>query len=191
MYKPKAFLSCSLRKEDKEFIDTIEQITINLGFEPFGTVGKYNAAPEPLWMQMRDGIKKADCIVMALTPRYIQQDVHDKKSTGQSISEMLHFELGMAIYKGIPVIAIASDEKVFGKLLPTMVSVITINPKDDIDFSLKWPLIQNYYKKAMTIIVDKWKKADKKELVAQGKNILAFIGAATLIYLAFKLLTKK
>jgi hypothetical protein len=169
----------------------VEQITLNLGFEPFGTVGKYDLAPEPLWKQMRDGIQKADCIVMALTPRYIQQDILDKKSSGQSISEMLHFELGMAVYKGIPVIAIASDEKVFGKLLPTMVSIVTLNHKDEIDISLKWPLIQNYYKKAMNIISDNWKKANKIEMVTQTKNILAVIGAATLLYLGYKLLTSK
>jgi hypothetical protein len=189
--KPRAFLSCSLRKEDKDFVDIVEKITQHLGFHPFGTVGKYDAAPEPLWKQMKNGIKNADCIIMALTPRYLQQDIHDKKSTGHSISEMLHFELGMAVYKGIPIIALASDDKVFGKLLPSMVSIITLNPKDEADFYIKWPLIQNYYKKAMSIIIKKWDLADKKELVSLGKNILATIGAATLIYLFINLLTGK
>ena len=191
MYRPKAFLSCSLREEDKSFVDIVEQITKNLGFDPFGTIGKYDVAPEPLWQQMRNGIRKADCIVMALTPRYIQQDVHDKKSTGQSISEMLQFELGMAVFKGIPIIAIASDDKVYGKLLPTMTSIITIDTKDEADFFIKWPLIQKYYEKAMKIIIKKWKEADNKELIEQGKSILTFIGGATLIYLFIKFLMRK
>jgi hypothetical protein len=191
IYKPKAFISCSLRNEDKDFVDLVINLTEQLGFEPFGTVGKYVASPKPLWQQMRDGIKEADCIVMALTPRYIQQDIHDKKNTGQSISEMLHFELGMAVYKGIPIIALGSDDKVYGKLLPSMVSIISFNPTNEADFLTKWPLIQNYFKNAMKIIAKKWKALDDEKLTKQVKSILAFIGAATVVYLFIRMLTKK
>ena len=68
---------------------------------------------------------------------------------------------------------------------------VPINPKDESDFYIKWPLIQKIYKKAMTMIIKKWEKADKKELIRQGKNVLAIIGGATLIYLFIKLLTGK
>lgn len=189
-FRPKAFISCSLRNEDKDFVDLVINITKDLGFDPFGTVGKYEASPKPLWQQMRDGIRNADCIVMALTPRYIQEDVHDRTKTGQSVSEMLHFELGMAVYKGIPVIAIASDEKVYGKILPSMVSIVVININDQSDFYAKWPLIQIYFKNAMKIIAKKWKELNKTENLKHLKNILAFIGAATLVYLFIKSLIK-
>lgn len=154
IYRPKAFISCSLRLEDKEFVEMVEHITTHLGFHPFGTVGRHTAAPKPLWQQMRDGIKEADCIVMALTPRYHHQDIHDKKQTGQSISPMLDVELGMAVYKGIPIIAIASDNKVYGKILPSMVSIVTIDTRDQNDFYAKWPLLQAYFTSAMKLITN-------------------------------------
>jgi hypothetical protein len=71
--RPLAFISTSLHIEDKPFVDLVEEITRENGFEPFGTVGKYSAAPIPVWDHMMENIPKADCVIMAATPRYLKR----------------------------------------------------------------------------------------------------------------------
>jgi hypothetical protein len=43
--KPKAFISCSLRKEDQKYITMVTSIVKLMGFVPTATVGKYSASP--------------------------------------------------------------------------------------------------------------------------------------------------
>jgi hypothetical protein len=40
-----AFLSCSLRTEDKQFVEYIERILVAHRIKPFGTVGLFSASP--------------------------------------------------------------------------------------------------------------------------------------------------
>jgi hypothetical protein len=56
----KAFVSCSLRAEDEPFIELVENILRNHNILPFGTVGKYSAAPENPAESMRKNIPEAD-----------------------------------------------------------------------------------------------------------------------------------
>jgi hypothetical protein len=74
--KPLAFISTSLLEEDRRFVELIEKLSKENGFEPMGTVGRYSASPISLWDHMIEKIQESDCVIMAATPRYIQTDVH-------------------------------------------------------------------------------------------------------------------
>ena len=87
---PKAFISCSLREEDKHFINFIIRIVQRFGFQPFGTVGMFAQEPKPVWQSMKENIEKFDCVILIATPRYIQQDIKDK-----SITDQVHKEYGL------------------------------------------------------------------------------------------------
>jgi hypothetical protein len=178
--KPKAFISCSLRKEDQKYVSMIISIVKLMGFIPVGTVGKYSASPKPIWQQMNNGIKSADCIVLIATPRYLQRDIHDRKKTGRGISEMLHMEVGMAITADRPVLAFVQKGTNVGAMIPQITQYIEL-AFDEMDVNEKWPLIKSYFKNAMTIIERKWDNEDNREMLQLGGAILAGIGAAKLI----------
>ena len=179
--QPQAFISCSLRQEDKSFVDLVEAITKRFGFHPMGTVGRYNAAPRPIWEQMRDGIQAADCIVLVATPKYIQQDIYDREKTRKGISEMLHVEVGMAIATGRPMLAFVLEGTDVGSFLPQTVQYITLRMNDRDDVKSKWPLIANYFRSAFAIIQERWRQENRNDLLGLGKKILGAIGAATII----------
>lgn len=94
--KSKAFVSCSLRTEDQQFVDYICRILRAFQIEPFGTVGKFSASPENPIELMQKNIPEADFVVICATPRYIQTDIKTGKET-KGLSEMIHVETGMAI----------------------------------------------------------------------------------------------
>lgn len=179
--KPRAFISCSLRQEDKPFVDMIVAITKRFGFRPMGTVGKYSAAPRPIWQQMRDKVESSDCIVLVATPRYIQQDIYDKKKTGKGLSEMLHVEVGMAVMARRPILAFVLEGTNIGSFLPQTVQYITLRLYDRADLQNKWPLIANYFRSAFAIIQERWREENLDELLKLAGVFLGTIGAATII----------
>jgi hypothetical protein len=179
--QPRAFISCSLRQEDKQFVDLVVAITRRFGFQPTGTVGRYRAAPRPIWEQMRDEIQSADCIVLAATPRYIQLDINDRNRTGRGISEMLHVEVGMAVATRRPILAFVLEGTDVGSFLPQTVQYIVLQPNDRVDLQTKWPLIANYFRSSFAIIQERWRQENRNDLLKLGGVILATIGAATII----------
>ncbi|TGL55276.1 hypothetical protein EHQ61_00775 [Leptospira wolffii] len=178
---PKAFISCSLRAEDKAFIDWIVRLTKLFGFSPFGTIGKYSAAPKPLYQQMKEGIEEADCLILIATPRYVQEDLHTKVNTGHGISEMLHVEVGMAVASGKPVLVFVQKGTNVGTFVPNLVQYIEIDVYNQEDIQKKWPLIVNYFRSALSIITSNWEKAKNKETMKMLQGILAVIGGAAIL----------
>jgi hypothetical protein len=187
--RPTAFISCSLRTEDKPFVDYIEAIVRQMGFIPVGTVGRYNAAPKPIWEQMKDNIKSADCIVLAATPRYLQQDINDKIRTGQgmlemiqkkAMSEMLHTEVAMAVAMDRPVLAFVLEGTEVGSFLLQTVQYIVLKA-DRSDFFTKWPLIQVYFGNAAVMIEQRWAQESRNGLLKVAVGGLAAIGGVALL----------
>lgn len=178
---PKAFVSCSLRREDKPFVDFIVKVTRHFGFSPGNTPGKFTAAPLPIWMQMNEGIKSADCVVLVATPRYIQQDLLDKEKTGKSMPEMLHTEIGMAVASNRPVLAFVQKGTEVGGFLPQLVQYIVLDPSDPQDMQAKWPLVANYFRSALAIIQQRWYEERKTNSWKGVGGILLIIGAATVL----------
>jgi hypothetical protein len=146
-----------------------------------GTIGKHEAAPRPIWEQMRDGIKTADCIVLAATPRYLQQDVHDREKTGKGISELLHVEVGMAVMAERPILAFVQEGTNVGAFLPSAVQYIELWPRDRTDLEVKWSMIARYFENALVMIRDRWQREKKDDLVKAIGIFLGGIGALTLI----------
>lgn len=179
--KPKAFISCSLRDEDEIFNNLIIQITEKMGFQPVGTVGKFSASPKPIWQQMQDGIKNADCVVLVATTRYLTQDIHDKEKTGTSISELLHIELGMAISADRPVLVFVEKGTDVGEFISSIVQYIQIDKNDKNDLDAKSPLIANYFRSALTIIQEKWNNDKKANIWGIIKSVLIIIGGAKVL----------
>ncbi len=166
--KPQAFISCSLRAEDNNFVDLVERITSHFGFTPMGTVGRHAAAPRPIWHQMKDNIEKADCLVLAATPRYVQEDVHDRTKTGKGISELLHVEVGMAAAFGRPVLAFVQEGTTVGGFLPAFVQYHVLKTRDYTDLNEKLPVIGRAFMAAREMVEARWKK-DRDAAVIDGR----------------------
>jgi hypothetical protein len=175
---PNAFISCSLREEDKPFVQYITAITRQFGFQPMGTVGMFSGAPRPIWEQMRDNVAASDCVILVATPRYIQQDIHDRERTGKGISEMLHVEVGMAVAAGRPILAFALESTDLGAFLPQAVQYIPLRLHDRQELQSKWPLISNYFRSAMAMIEARWIQEQRNDMLKGVGTILGFIGAA-------------
>lgn len=178
-----AFISCSLRSEDKPFVDYIESIVRQMGFLPMGTVGRYDAAPKPIWQQMKDNIQSADCIVLAATPRYLQQDIDDKMRTGKGMSEMLHSEIAMAVAMDRPVLAFVLEGTDVGSFLPQAVQYITLK-RDRSDLMIKWPLIRAYFGNGAAMIQKRWLQESRSGLFKFAVGGLAVLGGISLLALA-------
>lgn len=136
-----AFVSCSLRNEDKPFVDFVERILIAHKIKPIGTVGRYSASPTNTADLMKKNIPEADFIVIVATPRYIQKDI----KTGQvsyGVSEMVHVETGMAYMADKPVIVFVQEGTHIGNFLPNVTQYIVLNRRQD-DLNGKWVLINS------------------------------------------------
>lgn len=124
--KPLAFVSCSLRKEDQQFVDFICNVLIDFGVQPFGTVGKYSAYPENPIETMKRNITASDFVVIVATPRYKQEDVKSGVISN-GVSEMIHFETGIAINAGKPVVVFVQHGTNVGNVLPNITQYITLD----------------------------------------------------------------
>ena len=176
--KPKAFISCSLRDEDKPFIDIVEEILRQHGIEPFGTVGRYAAAPENPAETMKKNIPLADLVVIVATPRYTQRDL----KTGQlttGLSEMVHVETGMAYAMEKPVVLFVKEGTNVGNFLPNITQYVVLNGEEN-DLIDKYALIYALLNNAYNLIKNKW---DKQTNIGFGQF---FVGGLA-IWGAFKI----
>jgi hypothetical protein len=171
--------------EDRSFVKFVAKMIRGFGFIPCRTVGMYSAAPKPLYEQMREGIKAADCIIIAASPRYRQQDISERTKRKKGISEMIHTEAGLAIAYEKPVLVFASEGTDVGTLLPTVTQYFIIKRGDKAAFRRQYPLIQDYFINAYLMIQKRWQAEDRKQLVEALKTGLAIVGVGAIIKMLF------
>jgi tetratricopeptide (TPR) repeat protein len=157
--KPLAFVSTSLREEDQPFVKLVERIITENGFEPMGTVGLHSAAPEPVWNSILTNIPAADCIVMAATPRYVQEDMHNTKITKRAISETVHAEAIVATILNKPLLIFVLEGTDIGSLLPSITQYITLRENDEKYLAGKQELIKSYFANTLKKIEENWTKS--------------------------------
>jgi hypothetical protein len=182
-YAARAFVSCSLRQEDKPFVDYIERILKSHNIEPFGTVGKFSASPENPAILMKKNIPFADFVVICATPRYLQKDLHTGK-VSYGLSEMIHIETGIAYANDKPVVVFVQEGTNVGTFIPNITQYITLNGKSD-DFSIKRQLIFDLLNTAYLIAIG---LKNKKVLKTVGKVVvggLAVYGGIKLLQAIF------
>lgn len=68
-YVATTFVSCSLRQEDRPFVDYVLEIIKRHRINPIGTVGMFSASPNSVTAHMKENIPKADIVVIVATPR--------------------------------------------------------------------------------------------------------------------------
>lgn len=178
-YAARAFVSCSLRHEDKPFVDYIENILKAHNIEPFGTVGKFSASPENPAVLMKRNIPFADFVVICATPRYLQKDLHTGR-VSYGLSEMIQVETGIAYANDKPVVVLGQEGTNFGTFIPNITQYITLNGKPD-DFSAKQQLIFSLLNTAYLIAKE---LKDKKALKTAGKVLVGGLA----VYGTYKLL---
>lgn len=149
-YSANAFVSCSLRPDDKDFIEFVESILRCHGIEPYGTVGRYSAAPTNTSELMKENIPHADMVAIIATPRYIQKDIQTGAVT-RGLSEMLHVEAGMAFMANKPLIVFVQEGTHVGNFLPNVTQYITLNGRPH-DYNLKLPLISSLLNSAYSVV---------------------------------------
>ena len=174
-----AFLSCSLRQEDRPFVNFIEQILRAHYIKPIGTVGYYSSAPTSTAEHMKKNIPLADFVVMVATPRYIQKDINSGNST-QGISEMLHVETGMAHMAEKPVVVFVQEGTNVGNFLPTITQYITLNGQQS-DLKQKWPQINSLIKHSCDIVNQKKIESQNKSLWKAFTTGLAIFGGISIL----------
>lgn len=174
-----AFLSCSLRQEDRSFVNYIERILHAHSINPIGTVGYHSASPTSTAELMKKNIPLADFVVIIATPRYLQKDINLGNSTN-GISEMLHVEAGMAHMANKPVVVFVQDGTDVGNFLPTITQYITLNGEQS-DLEQKWPQINSLIKHSCDIVRQKKTEAQNKSLWNALTAGLAIFGGISLL----------
>lgn len=180
-----AFVSCSLREEDRGFVNYIEDILIQHKIKPIGTVGYHSASPTNTAESMKKNIPLADFIVIVATPRYVQKDIGTGKMS-YGLSEMVHVEAGMAYMADKPVVVFVQEGTSVGNFLPNITQYITLNGQHE-DLEKKWSLINSLIEGTYNIILK------FKEQTA-SKSLQDFIKTGLMIYGGVKLvqsITKK
>jgi hypothetical protein len=176
----RAFISCSLRKEDKEFVDFVESILIRNGIEPFGTVGKYSAGPVNPTELMRENIALADITVIIATKRYEQKDILSGKVT-YGPSEMIHAEVAMSFMANKPVVVIAQEGTDVGSFIPNITQFIILDGTIE-DLKEKEMLLRILLNNACEMA----KNAEELEVSAEFVDFiikaLAVIGGAAILH---------
>lgn len=179
----KAFVSCSLREDDKSFNDFVENVLKEQGIVPFGTVGKYSASPENVAESIRKNIPLADLVVIIATPRYIQQDLQSK-SIAHGLSEMVHVETGIAYALNKPVLLFVKEGTNVGNFLPNITQYIVLSGQLE-DLTKKYDLIHSLLSNAFVLVK---KVRDRQNSAWWWKvvvGVLAIVGALTLVKKAF------
>lgn len=126
-YAAKAFVSCSLRKEDEPFVEFVERILLHCQIKPMGTVGRHSIAPVPIVEQMKKNIPLADFLVVVATPRYVQRDMANSSKSLYGLSEIIHVEAGMAYMLGKPVVVFVKQGTAVSSFLPNVTQYITLD----------------------------------------------------------------
>lgn len=175
----KAFISCSLREEDRPFIEMVQKILNHYKFEPFGTVGLFSAAPMNPAEHMKENIPKADIVVIVATPRYIQKDLKTGQ-TSYGLPEMVHVETGMAIMANKPVIVFVQEGTNIGSFLPNVTQYITLNGTQN-DLNAKTNLITSLLGNAINVVQNSKSSTSTKQVRNFGIGALAFVGGLYLI----------
>jgi tetratricopeptide (TPR) repeat protein len=157
-----AFLSCSLRDEDKPFVREVQNLSLSHGFIIGGTVGKFTQSPSNLMRHIQDEIRKYQCVIMAATPRYIQEDIHKKIQT-KSISEMLYVESTIGYCNDRPVLLFVQEGTSIPPVLEKITEYIVLKGdfRDDAELMQR---ISNYFENARTIIKLNDEKVERAEL---------------------------
>jgi hypothetical protein len=127
----RAFLSCSLREQDSPFVENVITLAESHGFLPQGTIGKFTQSPSPLMEDIEEEIQQYDCLIMAATPRYLQEDIH-KKTQNKSISEILYVESTIAYVYDKPVLIFVQEDTHIPYFLEGITQYIIL-PKDGLD----------------------------------------------------------
>jgi hypothetical protein len=174
-----AFLSCSLRNEDKPFIDFIEKLLEHYRIKPFGTIGKYSVAPINIAEHMKQNIPLADMVVIIATPRYLQRDLQNG-DVSYGLSEMVHVETGMAYMAGKPVVVFAQEGTHVGNFLPNITEYIILNGQDH-DLQNKISLINSLLKNAYSFVRKTREKNSSKETGKAVTAGLAIWGGLTIL----------
>ena len=185
-YYAKAFVSCSLRKEDKPFVDFVCSILEAYHIQPFGTVGKLYAAPENTITSMNKNIEAADIVVICATPRYIQQDIQIK-DVSNGLSEMIHVETGKAIAHDKPVVAFVEKGTNVGKVLPNVTQYVELTGEEG-DFkdkkNLIYALLNNAYLCFKNKLIRKRKEFAVTTSNKETTETLATIGKVAVLAIA-------
>ncbi len=174
-----AFLSCSLRKEDRPFVKYIERILRAHYIKPIGTVGYYSASPTSPAELMKKNIPLADFVVIVGTPRYLQKDINCQYSVN-GIPEMLQVEAGMAYMADKPVVVFVQEGTNVGNFLPTITQYITLNGQKA-DLKQKLQQINSLIKHSCDIVKQKKTEAQNKSLRKAFTTGLAIIGGFSLL----------
>lgn len=101
---------------------------------------------------MSKNISTADFVVVCVTKRYLQEDVHTK-NISDGLSEMINIEIGIALGLNKPVVAFVEEGTNAGSALPNITQYITLNGFQD-DFELKQNLIVSLLDSACGIAVN-------------------------------------
>jgi hypothetical protein len=174
-----AFVSCSLRKEDKPFIDFVEEILQAYRIQPMGTVGRYSAAPINTAELMKQNIPTADMVVVVATPRYLQKDIH-LGNASSGLSEMLHVESGIAYASNKPIVVFVQQGAHVGTFLPNITQYITLDGSVK-DFQEKTSLIQRLLSSAYNISVKNKSREESLNLQNLVTAGLAFWGGIKIL----------
>lgn len=179
-YSAKAFVSCSLRSEDEDFVNHVCSILEERNIEPYGTVGKFSASPENPTALMNKNIPDADLLVVCATPRYAQIDMTTgKKSNG--MSEMIHVETGMAMAHNKPVIVFVKEGTNVGSFLPNITQYITLNETSS-GYEQNDDLIDSLFNSVKSMV----QKFKSSETAKKGAMLIVFCLAIYGSYHLFK-----
>lgn len=174
-----AFVSCSLRTEDRPFIDMVKRILQAHHIIPTGTVGLHHASPVNPTVAMRQNIDKVDLVVIIATPRYLQQDLQSN-SLHYGLSEMVHVETGIAYAFNKPVVLFVQEGTYVGSFLPNVTQYIVLNGLQ-YDLDQKWPLINSLLQNSHQLALSQKQQKSRSQLGGILKGALAFIGGAALL----------
>lgn len=191
-YYARAFVSCSLRAEDKPFVDFICSILEAYHIKPFGTVGKFYAAPEDPVVSMKENIKKADIVVICATPRFTLKDIYNGNETN-GLSEMIHVETGMALSTEKPIVAFVKEGTNVGSVIPNITQYVELTG-DKEDFHKKEKIISsllnNAYKRFREKYLQNKKETAKAVHDKEDLELWATIGKVAFLILTSYYLIK-
>lgn len=173
------FLSTSLRKEDEAFINLVLKIITHFNFNPYGTVGLFDASTDNPVDLMKENIEKCDFVVMAATKRFFTKDAHsDKEST--SLSEMVHTEAGMAYANSKPIVVFVEQGTNVGNFIPNVTQYITLDGTQE-NLDSQYILIESLMNNALQKVESKRRSESWKDLGKIAIGGLAFIGGLFLL----------
>ncbi len=176
----RAFLSCSIRPQDRYWVDFVREKVLRPNGIGCCTVGVDVSAPQPPLDTMREWIEKSDCVVAIATARFEARDIQCPQDKLLLLPYAVDEELLMGWLSGKPLVVFKAEGlSATGILGAQKTTWIQFDPSDSLSLRRQstHPLIISMLRNLLRELKQRKRMEITRRVLDWGAKGLALLGA--------------